>query len=419
MSLEAEVSVIGCMLMDKTAASQAVDALTPEMFLNSETRRIFEAATDLYWEGSPIDVVTLKSRISTENKRLIEMAQGVPTIRHLAEYIRLVREDWQRWTIRRAAADLLEQVPSQSVEDSVESLRELVKEQELILRTQKDEGVSFTQAARQLLQWLQEKGNRGTIRTGFRWIDKATGGFLKKSVAVLCARSGQGKTDLAINMAVRMAKAGNRVQYFTMEMPAIQLMQRIASQVLRIDGARIRDKNLDETEMRSLEAVLMAFEQNNTMRFVEEPKISLQRLRHNIDLYRPDVIFIDHIGLMERPNVRDSYRALGLVSNELKQIALEKNIAVVELAQMNRQVEGRKDRTPTLSDIRESGDIEQDADYAFFIQPEDLTNRNLCGDTWADTRVYLLKNRHGRPGVFECHWQPQYHMFSEVEKRFG
>lgn len=418
MSLEAEVSVIGCMLMDKQAASQAVDALTPEMFQNGETRTLFEAATDLYWEGSPIDAVTLKSRVPTGNKRLFEMAQGVPTIRHLEEYIRIVREDWQRWTIRKAAADLLEQVPSQSVEDSVETLRELVKEQDLILRTQKDEGVSFTQAARQLLQWLHEKEGQGSIRTGFRWIDKATGGFLKKSVAVLCARSGQGKTDLALNIAVRMAKGGSRVQYFTMEMPSLQLMQRIASQILRIDGARIRDKNLDASEMQSLEAVLMAFEQNSKMRFVEEPKISIQRLRHNVDLYRPDVVFIDHIGLMERPNVRDSYRALGLVSNELKQIALEKNIAVVELAQMNRQVEGRKDRTPTLSDIRESGDIEQDADYAFFIQPEDLTNRNLCGESWADTKIYLLKNRHGRPGVFECHWQPQYHLFTDVEKRF-
>ena len=165
-----------------------------------------------------------------------------------------------------------------------------------------------------------------------------------------------------------------------------------------------------------LESILMMVEESGKLYFIEEPRVSLRTVRHYIDLHKPDAVVIDHIGLMERPAMRDQYKALGLVSNGLKQLALEKNIAVLELSQMNRQIESRSVKIPTLADIRESGDIEQDADYILCVQPEDLTQKVLSGNAWADVTLYLLKNRHGRPGKLEYHWQPQYHTFLEVDK---
>ena len=191
---------------------------------------------------------------------------------------------------------------------------------------------------------------------------------------------------------MRAAKRGVKVQYFTMEMPASQLMQRVASYITQIDGVKIRDKLLSPQEIDGIENILKGFEESGKIHFVEEPHISLKEVRRNMELFRPDIVFIDHIGLMERPKAKDTYRALGMVSNGLKQLALEKKTPIVELCQLNRQIEGRKDKKPTLADIRESGDIEQDADYVLAVQVEDISEKNLSGDAWADAEIYLLKN---------------------------
>lgn len=419
MSVQAEMSVLGCMLLDEKAARDAVDKLAPEMFSNATTRRIFAAALDRYWDKKPIDSVTMTQELPAEKETLLNLAQYVPTTRHVEEYIRIVWDDWRRRSIEMAASEIMVEAKNRTAEESVELLRELVKQQDRITQSDTEAGQSFPEAVDQFMGWIRAKQEKITVKSSYRVLDLATGGFLRQSVAALCARSGGGKTDFALNLAVRMVKRGYKVQYFTMEMPTLQLMHRIVSQIMRIDGVRIRDRDLDEEEISTMEQFLKGFENGGRFRFVEEPRLSTKRLRHNIDLFKPDAIFIDHIGLMERPAIKDPYRALGLVSNEIKQLALEKNISVIELVQMNRQIEGRKDKRPTLADIRESGDIEQDADYAMFLQPEDLSERNLQGDAWADTQLFLLKNRHGRPGTFQFHWQPQYHTFTEVETHYG
>ena len=420
MSVQAEMSVLGCMLLEEGAAREAVDKLAPEMFLNQTTRRIFSAATDRFWKSLPLDGVTMIQELPAEKETLLKLAQYVPTTRHIGEYIRIVWDDWRRQSIEAATGEIVSEAKNRTAEESVELLRELVKQQDLITRANTDSGQSFPEAVEQFLSWAKAKQDLATVKSGYRSLDFATGGFLRQSVTALCARSGGGKTDFALNLAIRMVRRGHKVQYFSMEMPTLQLMQRIASQIMRIDGTLIRDRALNEGEMIQMERLLRTFENGGRLRFVEEPHISIQRLRHNIDLFKPDAVFIDHIGLMERPNIKDSYRALGLISNGIKQLALEKNIAVIELAQMNRQIEGRKDKKPSLADIRESGDIEQDVDYAMFLQPEEeMSDRNLQGDAWGDTRLFLLKNRHGRPGTFQFHWQPQYHTFTEVETRYG
>lgn len=418
MSVEAEMSVLGCMMLDEESAKTAIDALAPEMFSHPTLKMIFDTATGLYWERSKIDAVTLMGKIPGHKNTILKLAAYVPTTSHLQEYMQIVIDDWRRRGIKSSLLAAVAEADTKTADETTNFLREIVKKQDAVFKLQHDGGASFHDAAQEFMDWLKATGDPDTVRAGYGSLDYALGGFLKTSVTALCARAGHGKTDFALNLAIRMAKRGYKVQYFTMEMPKLQLMQRIVSQLTHIDGTNIRDKKLSFDEIEETSAILDAFEHESKMNFVDEAKVSTKTIRHYVDLYKPDIIFIDHLGLMERPNIKDQYHALGMVSNELKQIAKEKNIAIIELVQMNRQIEGRKDKTPNLGDIRESGDIEQDADYVMFVQSEDIADRQLSGDAWADATVYLLKNRHGRPGKFQFHWQPQYHTFIEVENNF-
>jgi Replicative DNA helicase len=415
--IEAEMSVLGCMVLDEDCAKKAVDRLAPEMFFHPGLKEIFEAATNLYWDGKKVEATALMDKLPQHAKTILKLANYVPTWSAFDQYVQIVIDRWRIETIKSALLETLTQADNKTADESVDFLRALIQKQDAIVRFDKGANVPFSDAVQQFTEWLKSSESQNTVKTGFRSLDYAMGGFLRQSVTALCARSGHGKTDFALNLALRMAKKGFKVQYFTLEMTTNQLMQRVASQLAHIDGNLIRDKQLTPEEVSDIDLLLKSFEGSNKVNFVDESKVSTKTIRHYIELFKPDVIFIDHIGLMERQNIKDQYHALGLVSNELKQIAKENNIAVVELVQMNRQIEGRKDKTPNLSDIRESGDIEQDADYAMFVQPEDITDRQLSGDAWADATIYLLKNRHGRPGTFQFHWQPQYHTFLEIENR--
>lgn len=424
MSVEAEMGLLGAVFLmcgdpkGPEYVAEAANALSTEMFVHKHTRRIFDKLCEMYWKGRKVDVVTLLEELPQEKETLVKLAQYVPAVSHFGDYIKIIREDWQIRLLKKG----LEEIGSSGKDlyESLGDLRELLTKQEWLTNSLEDKNISsFAEAAEEFKKWLREKERNDTVRSGFWELDRATGGFLRSTVFGLAARPGCGKTDFAINLALRMGKRGSRVLYFTLEMTKLQIMQRVASSLLHINGERVRDRELNENELRSVDEVLDNFSSAGKISFVDEPSVSVQRVRHFVDLWKPDVVFIDHIGLMKRPNLKEQYKAIGAVSNQLKQLALEKEIALVELVQMNRQIENRANKKPSLSDLRESGDIEQDCDYVGFLVPEDLKGKNLSGDAWADVELYLEKNRHGRPGIFKYRWQPQYHSFSEVETRYG
>lgn len=419
MSVDAEMSVLGCMMLDEEFSKTAIDALTPEMFTHSKTQKIFEAATKQYWKGKPIDGVTLIEILPEERDTLLKLADRVPTTRHAPEYLRIVRDEWRQKSIQSAIAEVVFDAQNKTAEETIEILRKLVEEQDAITRAQNDTGlITLSEAIKEFKEWLHSQ-KQETARTGFGGLDRAMGGLVPGSVTIISARSGGGKTDLALNIALRMAQKGNKVLYCTMEMPTTQLLQRAASQLARIEGERVRDKLLSEEEKQIIDTLMHALEKEARIWIQDESKISVSRVRSKIDLCKPDVVFIDHVGLMERPESKDAYRALGRVSNALKQLALEKKISIVELCQMNRSIESRGNKRPVLSDLRETGDLEQDADYVLFLWSDEEPQEQMHGNAWRDMNVSLAKNRHGRTGDFKFHWQPQFHTFTEVETKYG
>lgn len=417
MSWEAEMSVLGGMMLDRECANLAADALGVEMFQDADLGKIFGKALDLYWAGKPIDAVLLTQELPELSGLIIRTAEFVPKLGHFSEYVQIVQDEWQWGNIERKFRDL--ELSNGSLEDKVGQLRELVDEQEHILSARQEKGLaSFSEACQEFLAWLEASSRVDTFTTGYSTLDSAMGGFMRGTVAVIAGRPGGGKTDFAINLAMRMGRRGATVLYFSMEMTNVQLMQRIASSLMGVDSTKIRDKKLSPQEMDKAKKLLETFSKSGKLHFVQEPRVSVQRISHYIELVHPDVVVIDHLGLMARPRITDQYKALGMVSNSLKQLALAKKICVMELVQMNRQIEGRATKKPSLTDLRESGDIEQDADYVGFLLPQDLKDIDLTGDMTAESKLYLEKNRHGRPGIFDFAWQPQYHRFQELERRY-
>lgn len=418
MSVEAEMSVLGCMMLDEECARTGSDFLGDEMFSHPKTRRIFQAIADQYWKGLPVDGATIASVLPKEDRAdVIKLAQYVPTVSHFDAYVKIVRDDWQNKGIREWLGEYILSLPGQSTEENLTVLQAFLEEQKGMASAKS--AVSFTMAAQELSKWLQKGKDACTILSAYSAIDRATGGFLRKSYAAICSRPGGGKTDFAVNLLMRFMKRGYKVLYFSLEMPRLELMQRITSSITKIDGARIRDKELEGTEIATVEAVMTSIDKTNGISFIDDARLSVKDIRHYIHVIKPDSVIIDHIGLIQREDSKNAYRELGKISNELKRIAKECDIALINLVQLNRAIDSRKEKEPQLSDIRESGDIEQDADYVMFIQPdEDMSGVNLSGDGWVNASLYLRKNRHGRPGVFKFHWQPQYHTYTEVETRF-
>lgn len=418
MSVEAEMSVLGCMMLDEECARTGSDFLGDEMFSHPKTRRIFQAIADRYWKGLPVDGATIASVLPKEDRAdVIKLAQYVPTVSHFNAYVKIVRDDWQNQKIREWMEEYIFSIQGRSTEENLTALQSFLESQKEIENTKS--AVSFTTVAQELSKWLQNGKDACTILCAYRAIDRAMGGFLRKSYTAICSRPGGGKTDFAINLLMRFMKRGYKVLYFSLEMPRLELMQRITSSITKIDGARIRDKELEGTEIATVEAVMTSIDKTNRINFIDDARLSVKDIRHYIHVIKPDSVIIDHIGLIQREDSKNAYRELGKISNELKRIAKECDIALINLVQLNRAIDSRKEKEPQLSDIRESGDIEQDADYVMFIQPdEDMTEKNLSGEGWAEASLYLRKNRHGKIGTFKFHWQPQYHTYTEVETRY-
>lgn len=413
MSKEAQQSVLGAVLLEPKIVLDVMNGLEPEMF-GGVDREIFETICTMCWDKKNVDAVTLIGALPQHKEYILQLCQTVPSISNVGAYIRIVQEDYFFESLEKRLMEL--SMSHGTAQEFLEEVEEAAAQHRKLLGAMQETGVEFfSEAFSAFSRWLKEERSP-TVRTGFSGLDAALGGLLPGTVFTLAARPGGGKTDFAVNLALRMARSGAKVLYFTMEMTTLQLMQRVASSLLKVNSVLIRDKALGQRELAEVDRLMAALQQWKSLGFMQEPHVSMSRVRHFVDLWKPQVVIIDHIGLMERPNMRDQYKALGMVSNSLKQLALEKNLAILQLAQMNRQVEARKGE-PALSDLRESGDLEQDSDYVGFLSPQGLEGGSLSGDEAAECTLFLKKNRHGRLGKFSFKWQPQYHTFTEVEQR--
>lgn len=409
--------MLGNMILYPETAAGVVDKLTPEMFTEDLHREMFGAICDAYWDGKRLDMPQMLALFRDQREYMVELAQVAGMHTYTGDFVRGIQDEWQLGKLCGELADI--QFGGLGLADSVERLEEVCARHREMLENRKENGGSgFVEAWRRFADWLHAP-EEPSVKSGFGRLDDAMGGFLPGSVFTLAARPGGGKSDFALNLAMKAAKSGAKVLYFTMEMTENQLLQRAAAKLLHINSIRIRDRKLTPEESDSVDKVLDLIRKMDDFHIFEEPSLSVGAVVNYVRTHRPKVVFIDYIGLMKRPNVREQYKALGLISNQLKKMALKEKVAVVQLAQMNRQVEARAGGKPNLSDLRESGDLEQDSDFVGFLCPQLVENRILRGEESADVFLYLEKNRYGRTGKFMFRWMPQYHDYFEREDRFG
>lgn len=411
-SLMAEMSVIGCMLMAPEKSEQVYTRLTPRMFGEQPLGQIFACCCQLHQEGVTPDAVTVDGRIGSEYRTLIaQCAEIAPSIGRLDSYIDLMIEGWRVRSMISAATDI--QLGGGTSDELLERFRQVVREQEMLLSAQQERNTkSFLQSAISFYRSLDEEDT--SIKTGWRDFDALTGGLQRKAVYVISARPGKGKTDFALQLAQKVALT-HTVNYNTMEMPVEQLMMRVASRATRINSARIRDRRLDETELSRVWRVLDLMAQHMHINFDETPRIDAGAIEEKIIKYHPDLLVIDHLGLMgAKTEKKNQWEEVAQTTHALKTLAMQHDLCIIELVQMSRAADLRK---ATLGDLYGGAAVEQDADAVLALDVPEMEGF-LSGDDSVPITVSVKKNRHGGVGDLHFMWQPQYHSYSEIERRY-
>ena len=390
-SVEAEQSVIGSMLMGREAISVASEMLGSDDFYQHQYGVIFDAMVELFNEGKPVDLVTLQNRLKEKDvppeissmEFVRDLLAAVPTSANIKYYATIVSEK----AVLRRLIKLTEEISNECYlnKEPVEAILEDTEKRMFQLLQQRNTGdfVPIRQVVMNTLENIERasktKGNVTGLATGFTDLDYKTSGFQPSDLILVAARPSMGKTALVLNIAQYMAfKQNKHVAIFSLEMSKEQLMNRLLSMESKVDSQSMRNGNLKDEDWGKLIESAGVIGDSNLM-IDDTPGISIRELRSKCRKFKLesglDIIMIDYLQLMSGSGKSDSrQQEISDISRSLKAIARELNVPVVALSQLSRAVESRTDHRPMLSDLRESGAIEQDADVVMFIYRDDYYN---------------------------------------------
>lgn len=430
-SVEAEQSVIGSMLMSREAISSASEILNRDDFYQQQYGIVFDAMVELFNEGKPVDLITLQNRLREKDvppeissmEFVRELLDAVPTSANVKYYATIVSEK----AVLRRMIKLTEEISNECYlnKEPVETILEDTEKRMFQLLQQRNSGdfVPIRQVVMNTLENIERasktKGNVTGHATGFTDLDYKTSGLQPSDLILVAARPSMGKTALVLNMAQYMAfKQQKHVAIFSLEMSKEQLMNRLLSMESKVDSQSMRNGNLkDEDWGKLIESAGLIGDSH--LIIDDTPGISVRELRSKCRKYKLeyglDVIMIDYLQLMSGNGKTDSrQQEISEISRSLKAIARELNVPVVALSQLSRAVESRTDHRPMLSDLRESGAIEQDADVVMFIYRDDYYNKDSENKGIAE--IIIAKQRNGPIGTVNLVWLPDYTKFANLQK---
>lgn len=430
-SLEAEQSVIGCMLMDRDAILTASEILTSEDFYQHQYGVIFDAIVELCNEGKPVDLITLQNRLKEKDlppdissmEYVRDLLSIVVTSANIRYYAEIVKDKSMLRRMIRVNEEIanecyMDKLPAEEIMEETEK-----KIFDLLQRRQTGEFVPIQQVVLNAVNTIEKASkNKGTVTglpTGFIDLDYKTSGFQPSDLILIAARPSMGKTAFALNIAQYMAfKAGKTVAIFSLEMSKEQLVNRLLAMESRVDSQAIRTGKLKDEDWSKLVEGADIIGRSNLI-IDDTPGISVSELRSKCRKYKLEhdlgIIFIDYLQLMTGSGRSDSrQQEISDISRSLKAVARELSVPVVALSQLSRAVEQRPDHRPMLSDLRESGAIEQDADVVMFIYRDDYYHKDTEKKGIAE--INIAKQRNGPIGVVELVWLPQYTQFVNMKK---
>lgn len=413
---------LGAALLDPARARNYITRMVPAIFDEGVCQDVFTAIYQLTMAGEPVDPVTVVNRAAGSGSKddvkvaVTQMAETCPSVSNIGSYAAQLMEDYR---CRLLTADMMRCLSKDAMDsDSIcRTLRRTLAMQDVLREIQtSDTARDFDAVLDAALAQLDEPDT--SLKLGWPELDRF-GVFNRTCVCVVAGRPGCGKTDFSLNLAARMSKK-YRVYYLTLEETAEALMGRILSKVSRIDSGKITNKNLDAHERSILNSAAAVLRQHHNMMLDADSNLTIDGLEAKLQQYKPDIAFIDHIGLLSPTDPRQTeYQRISEITRRLKVAAMKMGIVIVELCQISRAgIKGNEGRFCNLEDLRGSGTIEQDANSAIFVQnrkPED--SEELRGqDAYQQTAVMYAKNREGPTGVVSMRWQPQYHQWEPTPK---
>jgi len=412
MKVEAEQSVLGSILVDDSGIPEAMDALKPEDFWAPAHRIIWKTVEAMFSEGRPVDILTVSDALAESGKLedaggyqyLAALMDSVPSVVNVPAYAGIVRAK----SSRRRLSSIGERLAAEAERtQDFESVAAGAVKDILSLCDIKRGGPVNSQKLVSLALASMESSKAGRmigVTTGLANLDKNTQGFCPGTLTLIGARPGVGKTALALNMATAAAKAGAKTLFFSLEMSGEQLARRLLAQSSGANLMAIRSGNLTEKEK-----ILVTRKAGSIPEFLvdETPALTELDIRIRTMMHRPDIVFVDYLQLV-CPSDRKLHREqqINQIAWQLKTVAKECSIPVVALTQLNRKIEERNDKTPKLSDLRESGALEQHADNVLFIHREDS----------GESSILIEKQRDGWTGEIGVYWDAPSTSFRNLAK---
>lgn len=433
-NIEAEQAVLGAIFLEPSALTLASEILIPEDFYRASHQKIFNAMLKLNDEGKVVDLVTVTEELAASKliedtggvSYLSELASSVPTAANIEYYARIVEEKSLLRRLIRTATEIASD--GYAREDEVEALLSEAEKNILAVAQRKNAGAFhnikdvLVRTYDNIEQMHQNAGEITGLETGFIELDRMTAGFQRNDLIIVGARPSVGKTAFALNIAQNVAqKTGENIAIFSLEMGAEQLVMRLLCAEGNIDAQRLRTGTLTDDDWGKLTMAMGSL--SNTGIFIDDtPGVRISDIRSKCRRLKQEhglgMILIDYLQLILGSGRAGENRQqeVSEISRSLKQLARELKVPVIALSQLSRGVEQRQDKRPMMSDIRESGSIEQDADIVAFLYRDDYydkesENKNII-------EIIIAKQRNGPTGTVSLAFVKEYNKFVNLETRY-
>ncbi|MBE6985366.1 MAG: replicative DNA helicase [Ruminococcaceae bacterium] len=434
-SLEAEQSVLGSMLIDSRCVNDIIGLVRPDDFYLQANRDIYETIFEMFSFSQTIDPVTVLEKMrergvldeQNSTKYIMQLMEITPTAANAKQYAKIVRDKALLRTLLTAASDI-----SESIYEGVGTTQDILEAAEKkifsIRRGTTNDSLEPVRTIMisvydRLLELIDKGDDISGISTGLKDLDKFISGLNKSDLMILAARPGMGKTSLALNIALNVAKKYPKrtVAFFSLEMSKQQLVTRLLSTESFVDNKKLTTGKISDDEWIKVTLASSALSKTD-LRVDDNPSITVAEM--NAKLRRIDdlsLVVIDYLQLMTGTGNKANYggenrqQVVSDISRSLKIMAKELDVPVLCLSQLSRSNESRQDKRPMISDLRESGAIEQDADEVMFIYRDDYYNKDTEKQNVAE--CIIAKNRHGETGTVELQWLPQFTSFADREWR--
>ncbi|MCL5012277.1 MAG: replicative DNA helicase [Patescibacteria group bacterium] len=434
--IESEKSILGSIMIDKHAISKVADSLFVQDFYTPAHQKIYSAMLSLFSKNEPIDILSVSNVLTAQGfldavggaSYLGDLVTVVPSSSHIGHYAKSVREKRVLRDLIGISSDIHESVFDQGT--NVERLIDAV-EQRIFSVAQKSQDKRFVlvkdelHSAYERIERIHREGGSAALRgvtTGFPSLDNNLSGFQKSDLVILGARPSLGKTTLALDFARAAAKAGHAVGIFSLEMSKEQIIDRLISSEAQVPLWKLRTGRLSEQDFDMI--AQGALDRLSQMKIIvdDTPSLSIMQIRsiarrlqaeHGLEL-----LVIDYVQLIQTTGSSDNVvQQFTEISHGLKALARELNIPVLALSQLNRSVDNRESQIPKISDLRETGSWEQDADVVLLIYRKDRTRNEPSLEDENTASIIIAKHRNGPIGTVDMKFDPERVTFHEIDKR--